>query len=310
MKIVFMGTPDFAAESLEALIAAGHDVCAVFTQPDKPVGRKHILTAPPVKQAAQRHGITVYQPESVRNSESAEIIRKLNPDVCAVVAYGKLLPDEILTIPKYGCINVHASLLPKYRGASPIQWAIVCGEKQTGVCTMLLDSGMDTGDVLLEKREPIYDDDTAETLWARLSNIGAQALCETLELLDSGKAVRTPQDHDKASYAPIIKKTDGLLDFTKTARELDCLIRGLHSWPVAYTYADGKRLKVYSAAPIDCKNAAPAKIISQDSALVIGCGGGTALEITELQAEGSKRMSAREFLRGKKIGVIGGRENG
>ncbi len=310
MKVVFMGTPDFAAESLESLIKAGHEICAVFTQPDKPVGRRQVLTAPPVKQTALKYGLPVYQPTTLKTGESTEIIRELSPDVCAVVAYGKLLPDKILEIPKFGCVNVHASLLPKYRGASPIQWAIVCGEKQTGVCTMRLDHGMDTGDVILTKTESIRDDDTAESLWDRLSAIGADALCETLNLLDSGKATFTPQDDSLASYAPIIKKSDGLLDFNKSAYMLDCLIRGLHSWPVAFTFADGKRLKVYKAKPIQHNSAKPYEIIDESDELLIGCGGGTALIIEELQAEGSKRMSAEDFLRGKKIGSIGDTANG
>ena len=305
MNIVFMGTPDFAAESLEAIISAGHNVTAVFTQPDKPVGRKHILTAPPVKDTAMKYNIPVFQPESVRNQEVIEQIKSFAPDVCVVVAYGKLLPDEILSVAPFGCINVHASLLPKYRGASPIQWAIVCGEKKTGVATMLLDSGMDTGDVLLTAEEPIFDDDTAETLWDRLSTLGASLILKTLDKCADGTLTRTPQNHDDATYAPIIKKEDGLLDFNKSAYVADCLIRGLHNWPVAYTYADGKRLKIFSAKPFD-KVCGKGEILSQDKSLILGFADNTALEILELQMEGSKRMAAADFLRGKKISVIEG----
>ena len=307
MRVLFMGTPDFAAESLEAIIGADHEVCAVFTQPDKPVGRKRILTAPPVKDTAIKHNIPVFQPESVRNQEVVEQIKTLAPDVCVVVAYGKLLPDEILSIAPFGCINVHASLLPKYRGASPIQWAIVCGEKKTGVSTMLLDSGMDTGDVLLTAEEPIFDDDTAETLWDRLSTLGASLILKTLKACADGTITRTPQNHDIATYAPIIKKEDGLLDFNKSAYVADCLIRGLHNWPVAYIYADGKRLKIFSAKPFN-KVCNKGEILSQENSLILGFADNTALEIFELQMEGAKRMSAADFLRGRKVSVIEGVE--
>ena len=305
MNIVFMGTPDFAAESLEAIISAGHNVTAVFTQPDKPVGRKHILTAPPVKECAQKHNIPVFQPESVRTADAVEQIKSQNPDVCVVVAYGKMLPDDILKVAKHGCINVHASLLPKYRGASPIQWSIVCGERKTGVATMLLDSGMDTGDVLQMRECEIKDTDTAETLWDRLSTLGAELICDTLKAVENGTVTRTPQDHSLATYAPIIKKEDGLIDFNKSAYVIDCLIRGLHNWPVAYTYADGKRLKIYSATPFE-RNCDAGEILQADGKLIIGCGENTALEITELQLEGSKRMNTADFLRGKTITSLKG----
>ena len=304
MNVVFMGTPDFAVDSLSAIINAGHKVSAVFTQPDKPVGRKQIITPTPVKTFSLEQGLTVYQPESVRNSDAAEIIKNINPDVCVVVAYGKILPKEILSIPKYGCVNVHASLLPKYRGASPIQWSIVCGESVTGVSTMFLDEGMDTGDVLMTAEEPINSDDTAEMLWDRLSKLGAKLIVETLAKLDNGTATRTPQNNELATYAPIIKKEDGLLDFTKSAKVLDCLIRGLHNWPVAYTYANGKRLKIYSAKPIECK-CNSGEIVSQDGTIIIGCADNTALEIFELQLEGSKQMNTADFLRGRKIEKLG-----
>ena len=305
MNIVFMGTPDFAAESLEAIISAGHNVTAVFTQPDKPVGRKHILTAPPVKECAIKHNIPVFQPESVRTADAVEQIKSQNPDVCVVVAYGKMLPDDILKVAKHGCINVHASLLPKYRGASPIQWSIVCGERKTGVATMLLDSGMDTGDVLQMRECEIKDTDTAETLWDRLSTLGAELICDTLKAVENGTVTRTPQDHSLATYAPIIKKEDGLIDFNKSAYVIDCLIRGLHNWPVAYTYADGKRLKIYSATPFE-RNCDAGEILQADGKLIIGCGENTALEITELQLEGSKRMNTADFLRGKTITSLKG----
>lgn len=301
MNVVFMGTPDFAVQSLQALLNAGHHMQAVFTQPDKPVGRKQLLTPPPVKAFAMKKNIPVYQPQSVRTPEVLEQIRTLQPDVCAVVAYGKLLPAELLQIPKHGCINVHASLLPKYRGAAPIQWAIVHGEQTTGVTTMQLDAGMDTGDILLQAEESIHAQDTVQTLGERLAVLGATLLCKTLTALEQGSVTPQPQNAAKATYAPIIQKEDGLIDWNRPAGAVDCLIRGLNTWPTAFTFADGKRLKIFQAHPIEQLDAVPGEIICQREQLLIGCGQNTALQVLDLQLEGSKRMQAADFLRGKQF---------
>ena len=300
MNIVFMGTPDFAEESLRALVGAGYNVTAVFTKPDMPVGRKHILTPPEVKVAAEELGIEVYQPNSLKNDESYQILKELNPDLIVVVAYGKLLPKNILDLPKYGCINVHASLLPKYRGASPIQWSIVCGEEETGVSTMLLDEGMDTGDILLSSAVKIGERETAEELWNRLMVLGGELLVKTVEGLENGSIEPIPQNEAEATYATIIKKTDGMIDWSKSAFEIDCKIRGLHAWPVAYTKTDNKMLKIFFAEIINDVKEPFGKVLSGDKELVVACGEG-ALKITELQLEGSKRMKTEDFLRGKKI---------
>ncbi|MBQ7129298.1 MAG: methionyl-tRNA formyltransferase, partial [Clostridia bacterium] len=247
MNIVFMGTPDFAGESLKALYNEKYNISAVFTKPDMPVGRKHIMTPPEVKVIANELIIPVFQPSTLKDGEALKILKELNPDLIVVVAYGKILPKEILDLPKYGCINVHASLLPKYRGASPIQWAIVSGEKVTGVSTMYLNEGMDTGDILLTAKTEIYDNETAETLWDRLAKLGAELLLKTVKGLEENSITPIKQDEKKATYAPIIKKSDGLIDWSKSAFEINCKIRGLHNWPVAFTKLNGKILKVFSA---------------------------------------------------------------
>lgn len=299
MNIVFMGTPDFAEESLRKLVGAGYNVSAVFTKPDMPVGRKHILTPPEVKVAALELGLPVYQPTTLKDDKIFEILKGLNPDLIVVVAYGKLLPKRVLELPKYGCVNVHASLLPKYRGASPIQWAIVCGEHETGVSTMLLDEGMDTGDVLLSASTLIGEKETAEELWDRLKVMGGNLLIDTIKGLESESITPIPQNESEASYAPIIMKTDGIIDWSKTAAEINCKIRGLHNWPVAYTKIDGKMLKIFSADIVKADEKC-GKILERDKNLIIACGK-DALKITELQLEGSKRMKTEDFLRGKNI---------
>ena len=299
MNIVFMGTPDFAEESLRALVGAGYNVSAVFTKPDMPVGRKHILTPPDVKVAALELGLPVYQPTTLKDDEVFETLKNLKPDLIVVVAYGKLLPKRVLDLPKYGCINVHASLLPKYRGASPIQWAMVCGESETGVSTMCLDEGMDTGDVLLTAKTPISETETVEQLWDRLKEMGGKLLIETVKGLESKSITPLEQIEEEATYAPIIKKTDGLIDWSKSAFEINCKIRGLHAWPVAYTKVDGKMLKIFSAEIVNSQ-AESGKVLESENELVIACGK-DALKITELQLEGSKRMKTEDFLRGKKI---------
>ena len=304
MKLVFMGTPDYAVNTLEALISAGHNVAAVFAQPDKPVGRKHIITAPPVKVCAENHGIAVYQPNTLRDGKAEEILREIAPDAIVVVAYGKILPKEILNIPKYGCVNGHASLLPKYRGASPIQWCIVCGEKETGVTAMKMDEGMDTGDILKTVKTQIVAEETAEELFDRLSVITAELLVNTLDDLENGNITPQKQDEEKASYAPIIKKEMALLDFeNKTAEEIHNAVRGYYSWPCAYFLLEGKRVKIIKAAVSDNTGAKAGTVIKSDDSLVIACKGGTAVELVTVQPEGSKPMTAKQMLCGRPIAV-------
>ncbi|MEE1239223.1 MAG: methionyl-tRNA formyltransferase [Acutalibacteraceae bacterium] len=302
MKLVFMGTPDYAVNTLEALISAGHNVAAVFAQPDKPVGRKHILTAPPVKVCAQNHGIAVYQPNTLRDGKATEVLKEIAPDVIVVVAYGKILPKEILDIPKYGCVNGHASLLPRYRGASPIQWCIVCGEKETGVTAMLMDEGMDTGDILKTVKTEIGPEETAEELFCRLSGLTAELLVNTLDELKKDNITPIKQDEGKASYAPIIKKEMAQLNFTdKTADEIHNAVRGYYSWPCTYFFLENKRVKVIKAAVSDNTNAKAGTVIKSDDSLVIACKDGTAVELVTVQPEGSKPMTAKQMLCGRPI---------
>ena len=311
MKLVFMGTPDYAVNTLEALISAGHNVAAVFAQPDKPVGRKHIITAPPVKVCAENHGITVYQPNTLRDGKAEEILREIAPDAIVVVAYGKILPKEILNIPKYGCVNGHASLLPKYRGASPIQWCIVCGESRTGVTAMKMDEGMDTGDILKTVKTEIGTEETAEELFDRLSVITAELLVNTLSDLEKGNITPIKQDEEKASYAPIIKKEMALLDFeNKTAEEIHNAVRGYYSWPCAYFFLENKRVKVIKAAAAGNTDARAGTVIKSTDSLVIACKDGTAVELVTVQPEGSKPMTAKQMLCGRPIavGTVIGRE--
>ena len=300
MKIVFMGTPDYAVKTLEKLVESEHTVAAVFAQPDKPVGRKQVLTPPPVKVCAESHNIPVYQPNSVRTGEALEIINNINPDVIVVVAYGKILPKEILTAAKYGCVNGQASLLAIYRGASPIQWCIVCGETETGVTTMLMDEGMDTGDILETVKVKIGDNETAEELFERLSDISADLMLSTIEKLEKGEITPKKQDGD-ATYAPIIKKEMALLDFQKPAKELFNAVRGYYSWPCAYFFMDGKRMKVIKAAVGSKTEKAAGTVVGNNGVLSIACGDGFALDILVLQAEGSKVMEAKQYLCGKQI---------
>lgn len=302
MKLVFMGTPDYAVNTLEALISAGHNVAAVFAQPDKPVGRKHIITPPPVKVCAENHGIAVYQPNTLRDGKAEEILKEIVPDVIVVVAYGKILPKEILNIPKYGCVNGHASLLPKYRGASPIQWCIVCGETETGVTAMKMDEGMDTGDILKTVKTEIGAEETAEELFDRLSGLTAELLVNTLSDLEKGNITPKKQDEEKASYAPIIKKEMAFLDFINmTAREIHNAVRGYYSWPCAYFFLENKRVKVIKAAVAENTNSKAGTVIKSDDSLVVACKDGTAIELVTVQPEGSKPMSAKQMLCGRPI---------
>ena len=303
MKILFMGTPDYAAKTLGRIIEAGHEVCGVFAQPDKPVGRKRILTPPPVKQLALSKGLNVYQPESLKNSDAVEIIKGLNPELIVVVAYGKILPEEILSIAKYGCINGHASILPKYRGASPIQWAIICGEEKTGITIQYMDKGIDTGDIISIREVDIKPTETADELFDRLAVVSADLMVETIEKIADGTAKRTKQNEEDASYAPIIKKEMALIDFTKTATEVYNAIRGYYSWPCAFFFLNGKRIKVTEAQVAENTKAIAGTVVSNNNELVIACGNNTAIRLISVVPEGAKPMKAAQMLLGNPIAV-------
>lgn len=298
MRIVFMGTPDFAVPVLERILKDGHEVAGVFTQPDKPQGRGYKMTPPPVKELALQHNLPVYQPAKMRDGEALSILQQLAPELVVVVAYGKILPKELLEVPPMGCINVHASLLPKYRGAGPIQWSVINGEKETGVTTMYMAEGMDTGDMILKAATPIGEQETAGQLHDRLSVLGAECLSETLKQLAEGKAPRIPQDDSLCTYAPMLTKELGHLDFTKTAKELHSLIRGVSPWPGAYTFLGDKMLKVHSAK-ITEGSGAPGQLLDSKK-LIVACGEG-ALELTEVQLAGAKRMPGEVFLMGRQL---------
>lgn len=302
MKIVFMGTPDFAVPSLKALYEAGHEVQAVFCQPDKPKGRGMKLVAPPVKAFAIEKDIPVYQPNSLKNGgeEFIKVLEDLAPECIVVAAYGKILPKSVLDIPKFGCVNVHGSLLPKYRGAGPIQWAVLNDEKTTGITTMLMGEGLDTGDMLLKSETEIGENETAAELFDRLADMGAELIVETLEKLEKGEITPVPQNEDEASYAPMLTKELSPIDFTKTAREVHKQICGLSDWPCATTLINGKRLKVYHSEIVDGNSDKPAGTVVKAKDLTVACGEGL-VRFTEIQAEGSKRMSTADYLRGKPI---------
>ena len=300
MRIVFMGTPDYAAVTLQKLIDEKYDIAAVFAQPDKPVGRKQILTPPETKVLAQKYDIPVYQPKTLRDGEAYKVLKELNPDAIVVVAYGKILPNEILDLPKYGCINGHASLLPKLRGASPIQWAIVTGEKVTGVTTMLMDEGMDTGDILETAVIDIGDEETAEELFDRLSVISADLMISTLKKAQNNELSPKKQNHADATYAPIIKKEMAHLDFNKTADEICNAVRGFYSWPCAYCFINGKRIKVIKAKKANLTAQECGVVIDSNNKLVISCKGGS-VELITVQPEGAKIMSASQMLNGHAI---------
>ena len=298
LRLVFMGTPHFAVPILQALIESGEEILAVVTQPDKPAGRGKRLTPPPVKILAQEHSLPVLQPQKIKDPAFLEELKKLAPDVIIVAAYGKILPKEVLEIPKYGCINVHASLLPKFRGAAPINWAILAGEKETGVTIMQMDEGMDTGDILLQESIPIAADETAGTLHDKLAQLGAKLIIQALGLLKEGKLLRKKQPEEGVSYAPLLKKEDGLLDFSLSAEELSRRIRGLDPWPSAYTYFRGKLLKLFRPEVLDQETEAPpGTIVDVDHGLTLATGRGL-LRVHEIQPEGKKRMDAEAFVRG------------
>lgn len=303
MNVVFMGTPDFAEATLKKLYDCGFSVQAVFTQPDKPKGRGYKLVPPPVKVLAMAHDTPVYQPQSLKKNgeEYIEILKNLNPDCIVVAAYGKFLPKEVLDIPKYGCVNVHGSLLPKYRGAGPIQWAVLNDEKETGITTMLMGESMDTGDILLQRSTPIGENETAAELFDRLAQIGAELLVETLEKLETEGIVPVKQDEEKATYAPMLSKDMCELDFNLPVRKVHKKICGLSDWPCAVTILNGKRLKVYKSEIVSDKpsGAVPGTVVDEKK-FFVACADGV-VAFTEVQAEGSKRMKAADYLRGKPL---------
>ena len=295
-----MGTPEFASVSLAELISRGYEIAGVFTQPDKAKGRGMELTYSPVKQLAIEHGIPVFQPAKMRDGTALEILESLKPDLVVVVAYGRILPDDLLAVPPLGTINVHGSLLPKYRGAAPIQWAVLNGEERTGVSTMYLASEMDAGDVILTDETDVGLYETSGELYERLSVMGAGLLVRTLELIEKGTAPRTPQDHSQATYAPMLDKSLSPLDFTKPAKAVIKWIYGLRPWPVATTELGGAELKVFSAQLTGNSTAClPGTVVSTGAeGIEIACGDGQTVRITELQAPGKKRMPAADYLRG------------
>ena len=308
MRIVFMGTPDFAKESLEALYNANHEIAAVVTNPDRPKGRGMKMIATPVKEFAESKNLQVFQPERIRNNE--EIINKIKelvPDVICVVAYGKILPEEILEIPRLGCINVHGSLLPKYRGAAPIQWAVLNGDKTTGITTMYMDKGMDTGDMILQEEVEIGENETTGELWNKLAKLGAKLLVETLEKIEDGTAPRTKQNNSEATIAPMLEKEMAKIDWeSKTAEEIKNLVRGLNPIMGAYSFLNGKKIKFWKVEASDSeansKNQKPGTVLVSDSkkGLYIQTKKGV-LSILEIQGENAKRMPIQDFLRGNKI---------
>ena len=302
MRIVFMGTPDFSVPTLEALVNGGHDVIAVVTQPDKPKGRGKAVLMTPVKEKALELSIPVYQPVKVRDPEFIEILSKMDPDVIVVVAFGQILPKEILEMPEYGCINVHASLLPKYRGAAPIQWAVIDGEPVSGVTTMLMDEGLDTGDMLEKKEIPLDKKETGGSLFEKLSLLGGELILSTLQKLEQKTAVRTPQGESDTSYAKMLKKSMGEIDWTMDAERIERLIRGLNPWPSAYTSMNGKTVKIWAADVREGSGTGhPGRTFVSKDQLLVECGKDL-LSVTELQLEGKKRMDVAAFLRGFQVG--------
>lgn len=308
MRIVFMGTPAFAVPSLDALIQSKHTVIGIVTQPDRPKGRGQALVPPPIKQVAEQHGLACIQPEKMKAPEVEETLRAWQPDVIAVAAFGRILRKNILTLPPLGCVNVHASLLPKFRGAAPIQWAVMQGEQETGVTTMLMDEGMDTGAILLQKRIPIDPQETPLELSPRLAQLGAALLVETLDRLEQGTLTPQPQDHDKATMAPLLTKEDGLIVWSWPAETIVNRILGLIPWPGSYTYLEGERLMVWraqveqgSSSSGDPSAPVPGTVLSADKTTIRVVAGRGIVAITEVQPPNRKRMTAEQFLAGHPI---------
>ncbi len=304
MTLLFCGTPQFAVPTLEKLLAEKFAIELVITNPDEPRGRGYELQAPPVKQVAMRAGLRVFQPAKLKDPATVEFLSKFHPDAIVVAAYGHIIPKWMIDLPRYGCINLHASLLPKYRGAAPIQWALIRGETVTGITTMKIDPGLDTGDMLLKCEIPIRNEDTTETLSERLSPQGADLMVETLRRLERGDLVPQPQDNSLATLAPMLKKEDGVIDWALTAKEIWWRVRGLRPWPGAYTTFRGENLHIWAASP--AANAAPpdaepGMLLAEHGKLWVVCGQGTLLEVRELQLAGRKRLAARDFVNGVRL---------
>lgn len=305
MRVIFMGTPDFAVGTLEAVVRAGHEVVLAVTQPDKPKGRGKNMRFPPVKECALAHGIEVYQPRRIREPECVEYLKKYRADIIIVAAFGQILPKEILEMPEYGCVNVHASLLPKYRGAAPIQWAVINGDEFSGVTTMRMDVGLDTGDMIEKVRVPLADDETGGSLFDKLAAEGAALCVHTMEAIEKGTAVYTPQNEEQATHVSMISKEMGQIQWVKPAAELERLVRGLNPWPSAYTYLDGKTFKIWKAEVLPPENCGkvPGSIIRVTKDAVHVQTGHGVLVLKEVQLEGKKRMPADAFLRGCHVSV-------
>ena len=304
MRILFMGTPDFAVPCLERLIADGHEIAGVVTQPDKPKGRGHKLLPPPVKETAMKHGIDIFQPQTLKNEAFLPELTRLQPELIVVVAYGKILPGYVLNFPKYGCINVHASLLPKYRGAGPIQWSIINGETVTGVTTMYMAEELDAGDMILRAETPIGKDETAGELFERLADMGSQLLGETIDCIALGDVPREPQTEALATYAPMVSKETGHIDWSKDAESIRNLVRGTNPWPLSFGFYEGQTLKIIHAIKGEDAEGRPGTILSADkSGIRVACGGGETLLIDEIQMQGSKRMRVADYLNGHTIAV-------
>ena len=299
MRVVFMGTPDFSVPALEK-IASEHEVVAVVTQKDKPKGRGQSVAYTPVKESALKLNIPVLQPDKVKEDSFVEELRALNPDVIVVIAFGQILSKEILDMPKYGCVNVHASLLPKYRGAAPIQWAVIDGEEKSGVCTMKMDEGLDTGDIIDEEEVELDPKETGGSLFDKLATLGGELILKTLQNLEFGDAQFIKQDDSKSTYAKKMTKDLGHIDFTKDAVSIERLIRGLNPWPSAFTYLDGKVMKIWDADVVEA-GGEPGTVISEDKDSFVIATGEKALKVNELQLEGKKRMKASDFLNGRSI---------
>jgi len=297
LRIVFMGTPEFACPTLQRLIDRGENVIAVVTQPDRPKGRGQRPEPPPVKTVAERHGIPVFQPVKVRTPESIDHIQELAPDLVVVVAFGQILPQRLLDIPRFGCINVHASLLPRYRGAAPLNWCLINGETETGVTTMQMDAGLDTGDMLLMKRTPIGPDEDARSLHDRMSLLGAEALTETLDLLVAGNLQPAKQNDAETCYAPLLKKETGEIDWSRKPVEIKNLVRGVTPWPGAYTWLNGLFLKVFKVRTAEGAGEPGVVLAAGRDGIEVACNSGSVI-IEEVQLEGKKRLPAREFLAG------------
>lgn len=304
MRILFMGTPEFAVEQLKRLVETGHEICGVFTQPDKPKNRGMKMTFSPVKEYALTHGLEVYQPTKMRDGNALAIVRELQPELIVVAAYGRILPEDILTLPPCGSINVHSSVLPKYRGAAPINWAILDGQKETGVTIMYMTRDLDAGDIVCSKKTDIMPDEDARELTHRLALLGADALEDAIEKIADGTAVRTPQDHSASTYAPMLSKDLSPMDWTRSAQALHDQVRGLIPWPCASMELGGKKVKVFKTRMGGEINAAAGTILTAGKqGLEIACGDGHSLWILELQAEGGKRMMSADYLRGHPVEI-------